>query len=80
LDIRQKSNRKCFLPANKTSEAFVFDLAILKSYYKAWLPLPEAEKTIWVSLNQTKYRSVPGIQLQKTIKLEIYRLNYHSPI
>lgn len=46
LDPQHKSYRKCFISANKTSEAFVFDLAILKSYYKAQQPLPEAEKRL----------------------------------
>lgn len=58
----------------------MFDLAILKSYYKAQQPLPEAKERIWPSLSQTKCRSLPEIQLEKTIKLEIYRFNYHSPI
>lgn len=35
------------MSANKPREAFVFDLVILKSDYKAQQPLPEAGERMW---------------------------------
>lgn len=86
MDPQSKSNnRKCFISVNKTSEAFVFDLVMLKkkkkkNYYKAQQSLPEERQRIWPFLNKTKCKRLPETLLQKTIKLEIYRFNYDLPI